>query len=81
MITNNSMLIYHLEELIDLYYRYNYYALSSKNRLKQDVNEHKYIFKAMEGGEIESAKNQMIQHLSKTNEHILFELANRIGYS
>lgn len=81
MITANSMLIYHLEELIDLYYRYNYFALSSNNRLKQAVSEHKYILKAIESGEIEFAKNQMILHLSKTNEHISYELGNRIGYS
>lgn len=81
MISNNSMLKYHLEELIDLYYRYNYFALSSNNRLKQAVSEHKYILDAVENGEIESAKNQMILHLSKTNENVLFELAKIIGYS
>lgn len=76
MASKNSMVAEQIDKMIDLYYRYNYFALSSNNRLKQVINEHRQLLSEIESGNLEAAKNLMNIHLSKSNENILFELAN-----
>lgn len=79
IISGNSMLSQQIDKLLDLYYRYNFFALSTNNRFKQAADEHLKILNVIECGNLESVKNLMNVHLSKTNEHILFELANNMS--
>ncbi len=79
LISRNSMLAEKIDKLLDLYYRYNFFALSTNNRFKQAASEHIQLLEVIETGNLESVKNLMNVHLSKTNENILFELASHAG--
>lgn len=78
LITENQLLISELDSLIDLYYRYNYFALESCNRLKQAIPEHRSIIEAMTSNNLGTARQLMNLHLSRSNENILFELAKKM---
>lgn len=79
LISRNSMLAEKIDKLLDLYYRYNFFALSTNNRFKQAASEHIQLLEVIETGNLESVKNLMNVHLSKTKENILFELASHAG--
>jgi len=78
-IGGNTMLFNQIDKIMDLYYRYNFFALSSNNRFKQAADEHEKLLRVIETGNLESVRNLMNIHLAKTNEHILFALANNIS--
>ena len=77
--SDNRMLYQQVEKITHLYYRYNYYAINSNNRVKQAISEHVRLLEAISAADPDQAARLMREHLSRTSEGILFELTTMDG--
>lgn len=72
--SKNSYLIKQLENIIDLYYRYNFYAIENGFSSFSTISEHQSIVDSIKNRKSEQAKLLMEKHLATSNQYILFSL-------